>query len=484
MDKLPNFKNVRVLVVGDVMLDVYLEGEVTRISPEAPVPVVKAGTKRYVPGGAANVAMNIVALGGRATLISQTGKDTAGERLRMALFDGGVNFILPAYANSTTTTKMRVTSNGHHIVRVDTEDTEPRSDSHHAWLVDATSQVLLQSDVVIISDYCKGFFGGGDIFKLIQKAKDLGKKVVVDSKSTALQEFQGATVCTPNLHELLAATDRSKEDVQGAVNEFLRRGACEAVLVTMAEKGVLLRNPYETLHIPAHSHEVVDVVGAGDTVVATLALGLGAGMDVESSARLANTAAGVVVGKVGTATVSREELEDALRAEHRDEDPLARARDKCMGPGLLEQVAKWKAKGLRVGFTNGCFDILHTGHLNILEYAKGACDKLIVGLNSDDSVTLNKGPGRPILPYTDRALMLAGLRSVDVVTPFEGATPEELIKEIVPDVLIKGGDYAGAKIVGQDIVEAAGGCVVLCPTMFGKSTTALANKLEKLIKES
>ncbi|MEX0852616.1 MAG: bifunctional heptose 7-phosphate kinase/heptose 1-phosphate adenyltransferase [Bauldia sp.] len=458
----------KVLVVGDVMLDRFVEGKVTRVSREAPVPVLKYGSARAHPGGAGNVAANILAYGGAVTLVGLTGDDeAAGELAALTATFPRLVARLIADRSRPTTVKTRYLSGWQQLLCVDAEDTRPASAEIRERLVAAASQALTGADVLVISDYGRGALDSTSIRALIAAARGAGKPVVVDPRRGEPEVFAGATVITPNKEEALAFTGispDSDETASAAGERLIERAAADAVLVTRGQDGMTLcRRGKAPIHVRAETHRVFDVTGAGDTVVATLAAALAVHVALPDAVRLANLAAGIVVAKPGTATVTPQELRHGLGA--------------AMGDGVADrasaakQVALWKGLGLKVGFTNGCFDLIHRGHLYSLEQAARRGDRLVVGLNADPSARKLKGPGRPVQDQATRAAVLAALRSVDLVVVFEEDTPEELIRALNPDLLFKGADYAGAEIPGGAFVKANGGMVAFLPLLEGYSTT-------------
>jgi D-beta-D-heptose 7-phosphate kinase/D-beta-D-heptose 1-phosphate adenosyltransferase len=463
-----------VLVLGDVMLDRYVVGEVRRISPEAPIPVLKATHRRSVAGGAANVAHNVATLSGRAILVSAIGADAGGEELT-ALLDAipGVSLALRRIAGRPTTTKTRFVSHGQQLLRLDEERADPIEGAEAAAILDAFAAALPGADCVVLSDYAKGVLSDEVLAGAIARARAAGVPVVADPKRVDLAAYRGATVLTPNQGEIAAATGVNGADdaaVAAAGALALREAAVEAVLVTRSERGVTLARPDRPpLHIAAQARAVADVSGAGDTLVAALALALGTGAPLPEAAALANLAAGLAVAKAGTATVGADELAETLH--WRDRSAIDRKLI-AFGPALA-LVAGWRRAGLRVGFTNGCFDLIHPGHVRLLARARAGCDRLVVGLNSDASVRRLKGASRPVQAEQARAVVLGALASTDLVVVFEEDTPERLIAALLPDVLFKGADYRLDQVVGADIVAAAGGEVRLIPLEEGHSTTAI-----------
>ena len=480
MTVLDPFDQVRVLCVGDVMLDRFVSGTVHRVSPESPVPVLSIRDTQSFPGGAANVARNIAALGGRCTLIGLVGDDAAGAELRRALRAvGGVAPSLVTCAARPTTEKLRFVAQGQQLLRADQEAGEALTAELEQLLLQRIAERLPGHGVLVLSDYAKGVLSPVVVQGAIALARARHVPVVVDPKSSDMRRYAGATVVTPNAKEAQAATgiDPTEHDADAArAGQRMRLdGALHAVLVTRAHRGMTLAmHDGAAVHLAASAREVFDVVGAGDTVVATLALAIGAGHPLIGAARLANAAAGLVVGKRGTATVSRSELRQELArldAARPGADPLDAMRDKVIDlPTALARAAAWRRDGHALGFTNGCFDLLHPGHLSLLGFARQHCGRLIVALNSDASMRLLKGPGRPVTAERDRAMLLAALAAVDAVVLFDAATPIALIDQLAPDALFKGGDYRPEDIVGADLVRQRGGQVLTCELVSGHST--------------
>ncbi len=461
---IPNFDSARVLVVGDLMLDRYWYGNTSRISPEAPVPVVHVGESEERPGGAGNVALNIAALGGHADVLGLTGDDEAAQALGHRLEGAGVACHFEKVPGQPTVTKLRVISRHQQLIRLDFEDAFHNVDS--SVLQTRFEALLPEADAVVLSDYGKGTLSA--VPDLIAAARQAGKPVLVDPKGQDYSIYRGASLITPNLSEFEAVVGRCKTDDElVAKGEALREQLqLDALLVTRSEKGMtLIRKDVPVLHLPTRAQEVFDVTGAGDTVISALAAALAAGLDLAEATAMANLAAGVVVGKLGTASVTVPELRKAIR-EHAeiesgevDEDQLA---------ALVKDA---QAHGEKVVMTNGCFDILHAGHVTYLEQARRLGDRLIVAVNSDASVKQLKGETRPVNALAQRMAVLAALGSVDWVVPFAEETPERLICKVVPDVLVKGGDYKPEEIAGGDCVTDAGGQVIVLGYVDGCSTT-------------
>lgn len=473
---------VRVLCIGDVMLDRFVSGHVKRISPESPVPVLSISGTRSFPGGAANVARNVASLGGSCCVVSVVGKDPTAEELRHILrgIDGiACEFVVDP--DRPTSEKIRFVAQGQHLLRTDVEMAAPLDASTARRVIEAIERLVPAHDVLILSDYAKGLLTDEVIQAAVRAAGAHGLPIVVDPKSKDLRRYAGATLITPNSKEALEATgiDPTEDDreAERAGRSILRSTGVGAVLLTRAHRGMtLVQSGEAAMHIQASAREVFDVVGAGDTVIATVSLALGAEFDLSEAARLANAAAGIVVGKSGTATVTQTELADEVARF--EAGTLNALRAKIMSREEIIGLANtWRRNGFKVGFTNGCFDILHVGHLSLLSFSKQNSGRLIVAVNSDASVKRLKEPGRPINPEYDRAMVLAGLAAVDAVVIFEEDTPLECITQLNPDVLIKGADYALENIVGADHVLARGGRVLRCELVRGKSTSAVVDQL-------
>lgn len=470
----------RVLCLGDVMLDRYVYGDVERISPEAPIPVFQIKRENAMPGGAGNVARNIAALGATTRLIGVAGEDAAGGELRDLL--AAEPRVAPAILideQRKTTIKTRYVAVRQQMLRADFESDAPVSDRVRTAMIGLVRQELPDSGVLVLSDYGKGVLSPETLRAVIPAARGYARPVIVDPKGTDFSRYKGASLVTPNQRELAAATGMPV-DSDSAVVAAARRVAdscgIDNVLVTRSEAGMtLVLGRGEAVHIKAAAREVFDVSGAGDTVVAVVAAACAAGVPWAEAARLANAAAGVVVGKLGTAVARADELIAALHTQD-----LMTGEDKIMpAASALDRVASWRAMGLKIGFTNGCFDLLHPGHVSLLGQARATCDRLVVGLNSDASVADLKGEGRPIQSEAARAQVLASLKAVDLVVIFSGDTPLALIEAIRPDVLVKGADYRRDQVVGAEIVESYGGRVLLAEILPGHSTTATLARLAR-----
>lgn len=480
---LNSLSEVKILCIGDVMVDRFVYGETERISPEAPVPVLHISREFMVVGGAGNVVRNLSALGAQIEFMGVIGSDPIGATLH-ELLAGLTNINSHLYEENLrkTTLKTRFISNGQHLLRVDDELILKPSAAIQKKMIEDLQDIMQGCQGVILSDYGKGTLTPELCEAVISLARKRGLVVIVDPKGRDYGRYRGATVLTPNQKELAEVTGRSLNSLDdfAEATRFLKDSyQVESVLVTRGAKGMtLVDGEKDPVHITTQVREVFDVSGAGDTVVATLALSMANGLSLELGARLANLAAGIVVSKIGTAVVSKEELEREVGQESYSDLPhKLRTRAEA-----ADSIKIWHRKGLTVGFTNGCFDLLHPGHIHLLEQARRTCDRLIVGLNSDASVKRLKGAERPIQNQESRARLLAALSVVDMVVYFEEDTPLELITKLVPDVLIKGSDYTIDRVVGADIVQANGGKVVLADLKQGFSTTSTVAKLQGVAK--
>ena len=465
-----------VLVVGDLMLDRYVYGRVERISPEAPVPIFTVTREIAMPGGAGNVVRNLTALDAATAFVSVVGDDQEGSDLTALI--GGQNQVEPwllVENGRATTVKTRFIAAGQHLLRSDREQVRQLPDKLADRLVRIASDAMAATSVTILSDYRKGVLAPGIARSLISQARALGRLLIVDPKGADWSHYAGADLLTPNRRELAEASGLAVEDeaqIVAAARSLIERLGLGAILVTRSEDGMsLVSKDGVVRHYPAEAAEVYDVSGAGDTVVAVVAAGLAAGLDLPVACRLANIAAGLVVGKVGTATARPQDLIDAIK-------PASGALRKVVTRATAAEAAeRWRQRGWRVGFTNGCFDLLHPGHVHLLEQCRAACDRLIVGINADASVRRLKGASRPVQSEAARAAVLASLASVDLVVIFEDDTPLDLLSMIRPDVLIKGSDYTRDTVVGAREVESWGGKVMLAELLPGHSTTATVQRL-------
>ncbi|MCC6302065.1 MAG: bifunctional D-glycero-beta-D-manno-heptose-7-phosphate kinase/D-glycero-beta-D-manno-heptose 1-phosphate adenylyltransferase HldE [Gammaproteobacteria bacterium] len=463
---IPPFEQGRVLVVGDLMLDRYWHGETSRISPEAPVPVVAVREAEERPGGAGNVALNIAALRARVTVMGLTGADEAADVLAQRLDQAGVRCRLIRRPEFATVTKLRVLSRHQQLIRLDFEDNFAHGDL--AEVRESFPALAREADVVLLSDYGKGTLH--EVQTLIGAARALGKPVLVDPKGSDFSRYRGATVITPNLTEFEAVVGpcAGDEDLVAKGEALRRELGLEALLITRSKRGMtLLRQGLPPLHLPARAREVYDVTGAGDTAIAVLAAAHAVGADLAEATALANVAAGVVVGKLGTASVSLQELDRALHDYDKIESGVTDEDE------LLRRIERARARGETIVMTNGCFDLLHAGHVTYLEQARRLGDRLIVAVNDDASVKRLKGADRPVNALAQRAAVLAALQSVDWVVPFSEDTPERLICRLQPDVLVKGGDYEAAQVAGGDCVRARGGRVVILDYVGDCSTSRI-----------
>ncbi|MGL4667313.1 MAG: bifunctional D-glycero-beta-D-manno-heptose-7-phosphate kinase/D-glycero-beta-D-manno-heptose 1-phosphate adenylyltransferase HldE [Saezia sp.] len=482
MLKIEKIQGVKVLCVGDIMLDRYFHSSVSRISPEGPVPVARVVRKEDVAGGVGNVARNIATLGAHVTVCAVIGDDAAGKDLEQLLTrEARIKTCFIVAEGHPTTEKVRFVSQGQQLLRADQEDATPIRTGLEEKLLGMLEQEINQHHVLVISDYAKGALTKNVLEKAISIANQHHIPVIVDPKSSDLSRYAGATVITPNAKEIWDATEikvSSNEEAEKAGLKALQTSRAKALLITRAEQGMsLIQMGKEAVHIRASAREVFDVVGAGDTVVATLAVFLGTGRSLEEASKLANMAAGVVVGKAGTATVSIYELMEAIKQEEMSHDPQSSIKNKITSKEeIKQQCLQWKAQGLKVGFTNGCFDLLHVGHVSLLTFSRAQCDRLIIGLNSDLSVKRLKGESRPINNEQDRSYVLAALQSIDAVVVFEDDTPQNLIEMLTPDVLIKGADYSIDQIVGAKHVLEHGGSVRTFELVPGKSSTKMIEK--------
>lgn len=459
-------EGARVLVVGDVMLDRYWHGGTSRISPEAPVPVVRVEEADDRPGGAANVALNIAALGAQASLAGLVGGDDNATLLETCLHASNVSTHFQRSADIPTITKLRIMSRNQQLLRLDFEERLDGVDT--STLIGDVERVLPECDVVILSDYGKGTLS--QVQTLIGLARAQGKRVLIDPKGQDFNKYAGASLITPNLAEFEAVVGHCANDAELAQRgEALRAELdLEALLVTRSEKGMtLIRAGQAPLHLPTRAQEVFDVTGAGDTVIGLMGLALAAGYALPEAMMLANLGAGLVVAKPGTATLSIAELHTALHGDRSAEFGILEASP------LVEAVRAAQARGERVVMTNGCFDILHAGHVSYLAQAKQLGDRLIVAVNDDASVARLKGPKRPVNTLARRMQVLAALGAVDWVVPFAEDTPQALIERVLPDILVKGGDYAPEEIAGGEAVIANGGEVKVLGFEDGVSTTGM-----------
>lgn len=477
-DRVRRFAESCILVLGDVMLDRYVSGNVQRLSPEAPIPVLRPSGTRSALGGAANVALNVAALGGRAVLLGVVGDDRAGAEIQSLLAENaGIRPELVIARGRPTTAKTRFMAGAHQLLRLDEETTEPLDAMAEQTVLGRFENALGQADIVVLSDYAKGVLSDGVLRGVLEMAAARGCRVIADPKRPDFAAYRGVTVLTPNEHEVRVATHIDAEydaEADRAGRAALIAADAEAVLVTRSAKGLtLVRRDAPALHLPTRAREVADVSGAGDTLVAALATALGAGASLPEAATLANITAGISVGKQGTAAVAAQELLAALHLQ----DLIATDRKLATPEQAQQRIAAWRANRLRIGFTNGCFDLIHPGHVRLLTQARAACDRLIVALNTDDSVRRLKGPTRPVQSESARATVMASLAPVDLVMLFDADTPLDLIRTLRPDVLVKGADYRLDQVVGGDLVRGWGGRVVLVDLQEGHSTTGTIRRM-------
>lgn len=481
---LDGYHAARVLVLGDVMLDRYVYGVIERISPEAPIPVISIERTADMPGGAGNVVRNLAALGAHASLIGVVGEDAWADTLRAQLAQvPNVEERLITDRLRPTTVKTRYVADGQQVLRADRESREPLSHDVEQRLLAEYCGALSQTDIVVLSDYAKGVLTESVVSAAVSAARAAGKLVIVDPKSKSFAKYRGATVLTPNRIELQIACGfkcETDEEVLLGASHSLRDGICDVMVVTRGKDGIsVVKASGAATHLRTTARGVFDVSGAGDTVVAAMSLGLAAGGDIVDAATLANFAAGMVVGKRGTAILTTGEIIGALRpidghSDHRKIFSLE---------NVLQLASDWRQQGMKVAFANGCFDLLHPGHVSLLDQARLAADRLIVGLNSDLSIRRLKGPGRPVQREVARATVLASLKSVDAVVIFGEDTPLQLIEALTPDVLVKGADYTIDKVVGADLVIKRGGKVVLAELIQGHSTTDTVQRVAATNKQ-
>lgn len=468
----PDFSQARVLVVGDVMLDRYWHGATSRVSPEAPVPVVRINENEERLGGAGNVALNIASLGGQASLLALTGDDEAADSLENLLTNAGVQSKFVRDAKYPTITKLRVLSRNQQLIRLDFEDGFPGVDGSE--LIAPFAQSLAQHNVLILSDYGKGTLR--NIESLIAQAREQELPVLVDPKGADFTRYRGATLVTPNMKEFEEVVGNcvDEQDIERKGQQLMQECDLQALLVTRGENGMsLLRMGQPALHLPTHAREVFDVTGAGDTVIGTLAAGLSSGLPLDSATRLANMAAGVVVGKLGTATTTPKELAQAM-LDNKTIDQGVVSEDE-----LMDAIEAARARGESIVLTNGCFDILHAGHVTYLEEAAQLGDRMIVAVNIDETVRALKGPERPVNPVENRMKVLAALGCVDWVVAFTEETPERLICRVAPDYLVKGGDNDPQNIPGNQCTWDQGGKVVVMSYVDGVSTTKIVESIKQ-----
>ncbi|MFQ5765494.1 MAG: D-glycero-beta-D-manno-heptose-7-phosphate kinase [Rhodospirillales bacterium] len=471
--------HARVLSVGDVMLDHFHYGAVERISPEAPIPVLRVEREDTMLGGAGNVVRNLRSLGAQARFVSVVGDDGAGKEVVKQIAAQGVDDTPIIDTSRRTSTKTRYIAGVQQVLRADRETASPAGPKIEAKVTKAAQAAMMDCQAVVLSDYGKGVLTDDVIGAVVAAARKAKKPVIVDPKGPGFGRYAGADLVTPNRQELADATglDTATDDaVVTAAKTLIAENGFGAVLATRSGAGMtVVTAEGGVTHLPAEAREVFDVSGAGDTVVAAVAAALAAGIGLADAARLANVAAGIVVGKVGTAAAHAADVVHALH--HQD---LTTAEAKLLSTEqAMDRIEVWRRAGQKIGFTNGCFDLLHPGHVSLLKQAEAACDRLIVGLNSDPSVTRLKGEGRPIQSETARATVLASLESVDAVVIFADDTPIELIEAFRPEILVKGADYELDGVVGAELVQGYGGEVMLVELEPGHSTSATIARIAK-----
>jgi D-beta-D-heptose 7-phosphate kinase / D-beta-D-heptose 1-phosphate adenosyltransferase len=475
------FSQLKVLVIGDIMLDRYIHGDVERISPEAPVPVLRHARRYERAGGAANVAMNLAGLGCQTFLAGFWGADSEQSELAAILEQAGVDTVGVVSSSLPTISKTRIVGRTQQLLRLDIESRDVPPAAEAQRLQDRTTELVTKVHAVILSDYAKGALSSALCEAVIRAARTVGIPILADPKTPDFSKYNGATTVSPNLGELAAATgipSHHTADLLAAGQALAAEHDLKFLTVTMSEKGISVLRPATEnntgiYHSPARAREVFDVSGAGDTVIATLTACLAGGLQIETAVELANLAAGIVVSKVGTVPIAAHELIAVLTPS----SGLS-AGEKILDLDRIKlRVAEWRASGETIVFTNGCFDLLHVGHITLLEDCHRFGSKLVLGLNADASVCRLKGPSRPIVAERERARVMAALAAVDAVVLFEEDTPLELIRALKPDVLVKGGDYTVETVVGHEDVLATGGRVEIVPTVEGFSTTNIVKKL-------
>jgi len=469
-----------VLCVGDVMLDRFVYGDVERISPEAPIPVFRILSENVMLGGAGNVARNIAGLGGHTRFVSVVGNDQAGRDVTVQIGEiDNLDARLITDTSRTTSIKTRYIASGQQMMRADEETVASLEEQTRKSLLDAAAAGMEDCSALVLADYGKGVLTDGIAGELIQMARLKGLPVIVDPQGNNYDAYMGAALVTPNRKELADATGlptSSTEEIIVSASQLARQSGIEAILATRSGDGMtLIRNADNYAHFPAEAKEVFDVSGAGDTVVACIATAVSAGVTMEDAVSLANVAAGIVVGKLGTAVAYADDLIDSL---HQQERATGDAKVLNLS-AAQDRAGVWRNQGHKVGFTNGCFDLLHPGHLAVIGQAKAACDRLVVGLNSDSSTKRLKGEERPVQTETARAAVLASLEAVDLVIIFSEDTPANVIEALKPDVFVKGADYTIEQIPEAKIVQAYGGEIVLAELAEGHSTTATIQRLNK-----
>lgn len=470
---LPNFSSINILVVGDLMLDRYWRGDTQRISPEAPVPVVLVNGFEERPGGAGNVARSITALGGQCSLVALLGGDEAADQVEKLLLQENVSLHCVKDKAAKTVAKLRVISRNQQLIRLDFED--EFSNQSIDKLTDDVCAEVERHNVLILSDYKKGALK--NVTEIVKKANSMSTSIFVDPKGNDFEKYKNVTAITPNQSEFSAVVGEINDyhDLREKGLNLLKELNLSALIITRSEKGVtLIERSGKSINIPARAKEVFDVTGAGDTFISVLSASYAANASFEDAVNIANAASSVVVGKLGAATVSRSEIENELNRSSQVHGKIVSTQD------LIDKVAKFRNEGKKIVFTNGCFDILHSGHIEYLSKAKQLGDVLIVAVNSDESVSKLKGETRPINKLIDRLTVLSGLQSVDWLVEFGEETPEELINSVLPDVLVKGGDYKIEDVVGGGAVRKNGGEVKIVEFLDSYSTSDLISKINKL----
>jgi len=471
-ERIATMQDAKVVCVGDVMLDRFVYGEVSRVSPEAPIPVCRVTDETAMLGGAGNVVRNLVSIGAAVDFVSVLGDDDIAADVNILLRDlAGVAPMLVTEHDRPTTSKVRYVAGGQQLLRADREVITPISDTVADSVFDAVEAALADAGALIVSDYGKGVITDQLVARLVAAARAAGKPVIVDPKSRNFARYSGASLITPNLKELGEAAEgdlTSEDGIVAAARGLLSAAGIDAMLVTRGAQGMSLITLGRADHFPSRARTVFDVSGAGDTVLAVLAAGISAAVPMVEAAQLANIAAGIVVGKTGTAVV----YADDLHAELGEIAGLSGPPPPLRLDAAIDRIRTWKDRGEKVGFTNGCFDLLHPGHVSLLASARSSCDRLVVGLNSDASVKRLKGENRPMQNEAARAAVLSPLETVDLVVIFDEDTPEALLHEVRPDVLVKGADYTVETVVGADLVQSYGGKVVLAEIVPGFSTTS------------
>lgn len=482
---LEKFSDKRVLCVGDVMLDKYIYGDVSRISPEAPVPVLRIKRESNVIGGAGNVVRNLVDLGGLADFIAVVGEDNAGYEVARHLSQSKrISSYLLTCPGRPTTIKTRFVAGTQQLLRADFETSTGIAADIEDQVISRLQLAATDCAIIILSDYAKGVLTERVVKETIQYARGKNIPILIDPKVHDYARYDGATIVKPNRRELAEASGRSietVEDAEAAARHLIGLHNLNGMLVTLGADGIcLVMKEQPAQHFSPKSREVFDVSGAGDTVIATFALALAGGSTYTEAAELANYAGSIVVGKIGTATTTIDDIAHEIVRSHSENN----MQSVLQASQAKELVERWRAKGHKIGFTNGCFDLIHPGHISLLQQARAACDKLIVGLNADSSVKRLKGETRPVQNEISRATVLSALSSVDAVVLFEEDTPLELIQTLRPDVLIKGADYTVDSVVGADIVQGWGGKIVLADLIPGQSTTSTISRLQSKQQKS